>query len=705
MAILDPTADPFALPPPDLAPLADFTWPPPEWASVPPPVPTMDAVPLPAGAQPVDIGAPVDPVQSWPPAMPTAPEQEEIQFELGPENDLSPIPEIDAITGVGEVPNIGQEEIAFEPDDVSEDVALFDRLTPEEQIDRMSGEQLAALAHADPATFAQYQLKKQMAAESRKAEAEAKVALADETRAQANLSAMQYARKKATEQTVALDLEAKELAEMEPDAGRFWSSRSVPQTIAAAISIFAGGLAAPSMGGRNIGLEMITNAIDQDVALQRATIGQRRDANTARRRSMDDLYARHGDEYRAAEAVRIAGYGSAMRAVQQEAMKYDPRGTTAMRSAELYQALAAKQGEAIEAFQAQQMKRAKDEMDFALSVATLEGKQLENRKKAGGLGGVALKPEDVPMPKEHWERLGLDAPLPWMSEKQVRSALGLKSTQSQIDRQAREAEEAGAKRVIAGFDGKPLVNADGSPFQADGTPEAMTDIRKRMAATRTVVRALDDLLNLRSGWTSDTVKSKEWQEVKQSYTTALGIAKDVLGLGALSGPDMNLIENFLGGAEPTGVRDPMPGIMRARENIQNITRDTLAAYGYDKADAVSIPNLSRIAKAEESAEDIAHKRAMRRVSPGGRMAADAGIAPVDSEVRDHVSNLAGQLAGPGRDMALAKLEQIAAEGNAATADLARKAIAEDLAKSLRVGQQDEPTRATARDTVRGKAGD
>ena len=87
------------------------------------------------------------------------------------------------------------------------------------------------------------------------------------------------------------------------------------------------------------------------------------------------------------------------------------------------------------------------------------------------------------------------------------------------------------------------------------------------------------------------------------------------------------------------------------------------------------------------------------------MAADAGIAPVDSEVRDHIGHLAGQLAGPGRDMALAKLEQIAAEGNAATADLARKAIAEDLAKSLRVGQQDEPTRATARDTVRSKAGD
>ena len=702
MAILDPTADPFALPPPDLAPLADFTWPPPEWASVPQPVPTMDAAPLPVGAQPVDLGAPVDPGQSWPPAMPTAPEQEEIQFELGPENDLSPIPEIDAITGVGEVPNLGQEEIAFEPDDVSEDVKLL----VEQQIDGMSGEQLAALAQADPATFAQYQLKKQMAAESRKAEAEAKVALADETRAQANLSAMQYARKKATEQTVALDQEAKELAEMEPDAGRFWSSRSVPQTIAAAISIFAGGLAAPSMGGRNIGLEMITNAIDQDVALQRATIGQRRDANTARRRSMDDLYTRHGDEYRAAEAVRIAGYGSAMRAVQQEAMKYDPRGTTAMRSAELYQALSAKQAEAIEAFKAQQMKRAKDEMDFALSVATLEGKQLENRKKSGGLGGGSLKPEDVPMPKEHWKRMGLDAPLPWMSEKQVRSALGLKSTQSQIDRQAREAEEAGAKRVIAASDGKPLVTADGSPFQADGTPEAMTDIRKRMAATRTVVRALDDLLNLRSGWTSDTVKSKEWQEVKQSYTTALGIAKDVLGLGALSGPDMNLIENFLGGAEPTGVRDPMPGILRARENIQNITRDTLAAYGYDKADAVSIPNLSRIAKAEESAEDIAHKRAMRRANPGGRLAAGTGLrSTVDPEVRDHIGNLSGQLAGPGRDMALAKLEQIAAEGNAATADLARKAIAEDLAKSLKVGQQDEPTRATARDTVRSKAGD
>lgn len=705
MAIIDPTADPFALPPPDLAPLADFTWPPPEWASVPPPVPTMDAVPLPAGAQPVDIGAPVDPVQSWPPAMPTAPEQEEIQFELGPENDLSPIPEIDAITGVGEVPNLGQEEIAFEPDDVSEDVALFDRLTPEEQIDRMSGEQLAALAQADPATFAQYQLKKQMAAESRKAEAEAKVALADETRAQANLSAMQYARKKATEQTVALDQEAKELAELEPDAGRFWSSRSVPQTIAAAISIFAGGLAAPSMGGRNIGLEMITNAIDQDVALQRATIGQRRDANTARRRSMDDLYTRHGDEYRAAEAVRIAGYGSAMRAVQQEAMKYDPRGTAAMRSAELYQALAAKQGEAIEAFQAQQMKRAKDEMDFALSVATLEGKQLENRKKSGGLGGVALKPEDVPMPKEHWERLGLDAPLPWMSEKQVRAALGLKSTQSQIDRQAREAEEAGAKRKVAGFDGKPLLDRSGNPWQADDA-EGAREARKLTAATRSIVRALDDIANIRTGWTSDTVKGKEWQEIGAAYNTALVKSTAVLGLGALTGPDKELIEGFLGGAPPTGVRDPMPGILRARENIQNLARDQLTSLGYEDADQLTIPNLSRIAKAEESAEDIAHKRAMRRANPGGRLAAGTGLrSTVDPEVRDHIGNLSGQLAGPGRDMALAKLEQIAAEGNAATADLARKAIAEDLAKSLRVGQQDEPTRATARDTVRSKAGD
>jgi hypothetical protein len=213
---------------------------------------------------------------------------------------------------------------------------------------------------------------------------------------------------------------------------------------------------------------------------------------------------------------------------------------------------------------------------------------------------------------------------------------------------------------------------------------------------------LDQIERTRTGWSSDFVKSAEWQKLKTDWAAAKGVAKDVLGLGALSGPDEALIENYLsGGIDPTSRHDLKPGLDRARMNMINMTRDDLETHGLDKG-VFDIPK-PKLDKPVETPSDRAFKAAQEKPTltkvidaEGSDYSKDAteeemftkyvapGVAPtLDNVVLPQVRNEIDKLTtiaredadAKKRDEALAKLQKlIEVGGNAGTQNAARAAL-------------------------------
>lgn len=126
----------------------------------------------------------------------------------------------------------------------------------------------------------------------------------------------------------------------------------------------------------------------------------------------------------------------------------------------------------------------------------------------------------------------------------------------------------------------PTIGADGTPEygtikRKDGTDatfrgkEEAKEVRTKMEASEKISKIADNLINLIAdkGWSSDTLRSAEWQQAKSDFAS-LGLAqKDLQHLGVLAGPDMGLIHSLFGGEDPTAVRDIIPGLRRMKANM------------------------------------------------------------------------------------------------------------------------------------------
>lgn len=202
-----------------------------------------------------------------------------------------------------------------------------------------------------------------------------------------------------------------------------------------------------------------------------------------------------------------------------------------------------------------------------------------------------------------------------------------------------------------------VKNADGTTFVATGSPEGVEKLRTKVSAANTLVSLMDEARRLRTGWTSETAKSKEWQELKANWAAAQGIAKDVLGLGALSGPDMELVNRFIGTDDPTQMRDPTAGIQKARGNVLKLVTNDLKAHGYegnfDIADITSLnaPKLTpdqRDFKDTLTSERVLYDKLPNFAKPTG-VAAAASVGETQRAIRV-IDSLASRKDAQGRAM-------------------------------------------------------
>lgn len=123
------------------------------------------------------------------------------------------------------------------------------------------------------------------------------------------------AQKRADDARIDMDKKIAEFSSKEVDTDRFYKNRSTGQKIAAAIGIALGGLGR----GPNQALQVINDAVDRDIAEQRAEIGQKREGAMLARTAYQDFLQGAKDEKLATINMKMAAFENAKLKLSQAA--------------------------------------------------------------------------------------------------------------------------------------------------------------------------------------------------------------------------------------------------------------------------------------------------------------------------------------------------------------------------------------------------
>lgn len=522
--------------------------PPPDKKLAAPGVPTQEEVPR---------GA-LEPVGAEPPGLLTPPLIE------APERPPAPplLGEVDAISGG--ITDEQKDRIVGRTDARGATTAAptqtpDDYLTGEELGAAMRGRSLEERAAFQRGLDAERQ--KFVLEETVKADNQARWALEENARRweQAQRDADQYAAK--------LDAEAKQLAEMTP-LERMSDGQAIASVVAGIIGGFAG---MRQGGGKNLGADTIKAIADS--AAQRHV--ERMQLNARQRGAIGEKRQAAGDAYRMGDVVRLATYNAALNKIKTDVQQLNPRGAMAERAMQDYAKIDALYADALRQVRDAEAKQKQQQFENELKLGELGVKvgelDLKRQKQAGaGVGKGDKEPHD---PAYFQQKYGGTIPtelLPTapMSEKDFR--LHLETT----DKGRAAANKLDARRIVG-------VMPDGSDFIARaGDDTTVTKVRDQVTAYKSMVRLIDDARRIRTGWTSDTAKSKEWQELKTIWANAKGKGKNALGLGAMSDSDFALVGEYLGTDDPTRARGVEHAIVKARQLVIQDANDALKSVGY-----------------------------------------------------------------------------------------------------------------------------
>lgn len=130
------------------------------------------------------------------------------------------------------------------------------------------------------------------------------------------------ARKKSMEESQRkLDKSVAAFESAKIDPKRLWTSMSNGQKVMTGIALAFGAFGSIS-GGPNRAADMITKAVDDDIALQRAEIAQLGNVVTAKRSLLQDMRAMFDDDRQAEAAAKLAMINQAELALKTEASRY-----------------------------------------------------------------------------------------------------------------------------------------------------------------------------------------------------------------------------------------------------------------------------------------------------------------------------------------------------------------------------------------------
>lgn len=570
--------DPTGLYPPfydDAPDPSTLQWP---WSQPPAPDPAA-----PGAAPPVPVAAPpVDPMLAMaPPEAPPAP-LPQIEPPLAapplaaapvpaPAAPLSPLPDLGPQpVPITELPSVGDRR----EQDALNQKALTDQAGFSEDVTR---------SNQDKATYI---------AQRRKEMADADVA-----------AARQHVEdRKAADAITQVKMDA-----VIADATRIANTKIDPtgglsggRQIAGVLGAIIGGLVQGRTGSsRNAGMDALNDVINRGIDAQKADLANQREGVNLRQNVLAQEFAKHGDMYRAEEAVRLAALQHADDYLATEQQNYDPRGRTGLLIAGERAQVAAAKTQAGIAFADKTREQALKEREQGRKEAETLSTIAKNNAEAGKLRAEAgkVKASDQVFAPEVWAAMYPNNPPPprAMNAKDYADHLGVVSKGQDIKNNALE-----TTNIIPGVR-EPGAKTD---FVAIGDKSDVGKLRAKVAANTTIVHLLDQALRLRTGYSNNNVADRdEWLQLKQTWGALKAKGKDALGLGVLSGDDYKLLEEYLGTDDPTSVRDPTAGIQAARRTALLDVNDALGAQGF--RGTFDIPDTSKPPPSRRTPDDNA----------------------------------------------------------------------------------------------------
>lgn len=374
------------------------------------------------------------------------------------------------------------------------------------------------------------------------------------------------------------------------DQNRAWHNRSTGSKIMAGIGVALAGLgsAFSARAGRDVSasnpaLDLIRKSIDDDVQLQLADRDKLRDVAGRAKDATSDLLAQHKDRESQYDALREAGRRRvALRFDQIAANMQDPaKKLIAENSAEELRGEAGVIGAARDQ---RDLENRRADKQVAISAGNLALARASHER------GIFESDRDHEEGKRRFDVTSNAAYLDALAKAKEADDKGNKEAAEAARKEAAEIRDlgigGGVKKVVV-IDGKPevvyepLKDSKGNIWKAPTTLAPKLQVRK--GKVDNLVKLMDDTVNLieEHGHESDFARSPAWQEMQTNWSSMVINDKTIDELGVLAGPDLPLIAKKIGTADPTQVRDTIPGIRKARSNTLMGLNDDLRAAGYD----------------------------------------------------------------------------------------------------------------------------
>lgn len=393
-----------------------------------------------------------------------------------------------------------------------------------------------------------------------------------------NAQQLQEAHAKAQVQTDQIVTEATALANKEIIRDRRSTGRKFADVLLAA----AGGLVAGANGGPNVGLQLVLKRMEDDVQGQKDDIGRKQSLLGMRKNFVAEELARSGDMFKAQEMYRLALHDSAIAEINNEAMKYNPNGTRAIQLAKLKLGIAQSKQAAVDSIFQRNLKLAHDQ-------AQIEGMLIDNAQKRAKLAGMGAGggPTFAPTEKDFASVTPppgfKGTPKQWIDLRNSYLEGKVKEqTVASGGELGKEQRDRELKRGGLGLFDYDKTTGQKVEFVPHGTDTEVAEFRNRNTGTPEIAHLLDEAMSIRTGWTSDKLKSDENVRLKAIMGRVMVAAKKAETLGAITESDLKLIEGIAGTGDFTSWRGVEAGVNQARKNLIDNWRNAAIGVGMSK---------------------------------------------------------------------------------------------------------------------------
>jgi hypothetical protein len=461
-----------------------------------------------------------------------------------------------------------------------------------------------------------------------------RLATADRENAEAEEKAWRTSREQAAQKRAEVEAEAAKLSD--DPTGDWMDEVGTGRTIGAFIAVALGGLVQHLNGGRNSGMDQINLQIDRYVSERRKNLQDKR-------QGVADLQQQAEEDFRIGTTLRVASYERGIREITAKQAAFDVQGA-AFNDLEMQKRqLAAAQQQALIAQEEKDRKRLFDEAKIeadvaktAAEIAEIEARTagIQAKSPGGGAGGGAGKPKpgDEPLTREQ-----ILAEMPHI-DPDLLPPEGITVTRGQFERSLKTnkaAAEASKAVGEAKADAVPdMVTLDDKPYRARSKEDA-DEISDDKAITDEAIDILDRVIRYREnggGWEPNFWMSDEGKKAIVDWNALVLIKKNRDKLGALSGSDIELELNSMGTKDPTGAKDPTPGLVQFRNNLVhglNVKANAKRRPGTPKVKPYKPANLSKLAPPTKAPEDDSIARLMDEPSIERFMAEGNKTIPTD----------------------------------------------------------------------------